>query len=170
VSISAEASDSDIEAAVRRQLDVLGVPYEALPCDPEFADTAAFCERYGVAPEDSANTIVVAGKADPRRYVACVVLATTRLDVNGTVRKRLGVRKASFASAEETRVLTGMSIGGVTPLALPEDLPIWVDQRVMTRPEVVLGGGSRSLKIRVDPHLFARMRRVEVVPDLATEG
>jgi prolyl-tRNA editing enzyme YbaK/EbsC (Cys-tRNA(Pro) deacylase) len=99
-----------------------------------------------------------------------VVLATTRLDVNGTVRKRLGVRKASFASAEETRVLTGMSIGGVTPLALPEDLPIWVDQRVMTRPEVVLGGGSRWLKIGVAPHLFARMRRVEVVPDLATEG
>ncbi len=161
------ADDRRVEEAVRRALDDLGVPYEALPCDPDFADTAAFCERYGVAPEDSANTIVVAGKGEPRRYVACVVLATTRLDVNGTVRRRLAVRKASFASPEETRELTGMAIGGVTPLALPDGLPLWVDDRVMARPTIVLGGGSRSLKIRVAPELFDRMPASEIVPGLA---
>ena len=144
----------------------LGVSYQALPCDPAFADTAAFCARYGVAPEDSANTIIVASKGQPRRYVACVVLATTRLDVNGAVRRRLGVRKASFASAEETRQLTGMSIGGVTALALPESVPVWVDDQVMTRPSIVLGGGSRSLKIRVVPQVFDRMPGAEVVPGL----
>ncbi len=160
--------DDEVEAAVRAALDGLGVPYEALACDPAYADTAAFCERYGVAPEDSANTIVVAGKADPRRYVACVVLATTRLDVNGAVRRRLDVRKASFASADETRALTGMSIGGVTPLALPEALPVWVDDRVMARPSIILGGGSRSLKIRVSPAVFDRLAQAEVVPGLAT--
>ena len=152
---------------MRAALDAAGVPYEPLPCDPEFADTAAFCERYGVAPEDSANTIVVAGKAEPRVYAACVVLATTRLDVNGTVRRRLGVRKASFASAEETRALTGMSIGGVTPLSLDAGLPLWVDDRVMAREAVVLGGGSRSLKIRVAPRLFERLAGAEIVPNLA---
>ena len=154
---------------MRSALDAVGVPYEALPCDPEFADTAAFCERYGVAPEDSANTIVVAGKAEPRVYAACVVLATTRLDVNGTVRRRLGARKASFATAEETRALTGMSIGGVTPLALDEGLPVWVDERVMTRKTIVVGGGSRSLKIRVTPRLFEHLPAAEIVPDLAVE-
>ena len=159
---------ADIELAVRRALDDLGVPYEPLPCDPDFADTAAFCERYGVAPEDSANTIVVAGKVEPRRYAACVVLATTRLDVNGVVRRRLDVRKASFASPDETRELTGMLIGGVTPLALPDGIPVWVDRRVMGRHAVVLGGGSRSLKIRVAPVVFERMTGVEVVADLAT--
>ena len=157
----------DVERSVRTALDRLGVGYEVLPCDPDFADTARFCERNGVAPEDSANTIVVAGKVEPRRYVACVVLATTRLDVNGAVRRRLGVRKASFATAEETRELTGMLIGGVTPLALPEGLPVWVDERVMGRPSVVLGGGSRSMKIRVPPALFERLPQAEVVPDLA---
>lgn len=155
---------------MRAALDSVGVPYEALPCDPEFADTAAFCARYGVAPEDSANTIVVAGKGEPRRYAACVVLATTRLDVNGAVRKRLGVRKASFASADETKMLTGMSIGGVTPLALDEGLPIWVDERVMGRQTVVLGGGSRSLKIRVTPRLFDHLPAAEVIPGLAVEA
>ena len=152
---------------MRSALDAMGLPYEALPCEPEFADTAAFCERYGVAPEDSANTIIVAGKGDPRRYAACVVLATTRLDVNGAVRARLGVRKASFASAEETGELTGMSIGGVTPLRLPDDLPVWVDDRVMSRDTIVLGGGSRSLKIRVTPQVFERMPAAEIVPGLA---
>jgi prolyl-tRNA editing enzyme YbaK/EbsC (Cys-tRNA(Pro) deacylase) len=157
----------EIEAAVRRALEATDLPYEALACDPEFADTAAFCERYGVAPQDSANAIVVVGKGEPRRYACCVVLATTRLDVNGAVRRRFEVRKASFASAEETRELTGMLIGGVTPLALPADLPVWVDDRVMRRVSVVLGGGSRSQKIRVSPELFRRMPTAEIVPDLA---
>jgi prolyl-tRNA editing enzyme YbaK/EbsC (Cys-tRNA(Pro) deacylase) len=157
----------EIEAAVRRALEATDLPYEALACDPEFADTAAFCERYGVAPQDSANAIVVVGKGEPRRYACCVVLATTRLDVNGAVRRRFEVRKASFASAAETRELTGMLIGGVTPLALPADLPVWVDDRVMRRVSVVLGGGSRSQKIRVSPELFRRMPSAEIVPDLA---
>jgi prolyl-tRNA editing enzyme YbaK/EbsC (Cys-tRNA(Pro) deacylase) len=165
---SYHASMAEVEAAVLRALDVTGLPHEAMPCDPDFADTAAFCERYGVAPEDSANTIVVVGKADPRRYVACVVLATTRLDVNGVVRQRLGTRKASFASADETRDLTGMMIGGVTALALPDDLPLWVDALVMTRPSIVLGGGSRSLKIRVAPEVFRHLPGTEVVDGLAT--
>jgi prolyl-tRNA editing enzyme YbaK/EbsC (Cys-tRNA(Pro) deacylase) len=156
-----------VERAVLAAADASGVPYEALPCDPDFADTAAFCERYGIDPADSANTIVVASKGDPRRYVACVVLATTRLDVNGAVRRRLE-RRASFASAEDTRACTGMVIGGVTPFALPPDLPIWIDARVMDRPSVVLGGGSRSLKLRIPPAALTRIAGAEVVPDLAT--
>lgn len=159
---------TDIETSVLAALDATGVPYEVMPCDPDFADTAAFCERYGVAPADSANTIVVVGKSDPRRYVACVVLASTRLDVNGLVKRRLGVRKASFASAEEAKGLTGMLVGGVTALALPPDLPIWVDAAVRDRPSVVLGGGSRSLKIRVVPSVFDHLPNVEVVEGLAT--
>ena len=159
-------TDDEIEREVLAALERIGLPYEAMPCDPDFADTAAFCERYGVAPEDSANTIVVVAKTDPRRYVACVVLATTRLDVNGAVKRRIGARKVSFASAEETSDLTGMLIGGVTPLALPGDLPIWVDEAVMARPSVVLGGGSRSLKIRVSPEVLPRLG-AEVIAGLA---
>mgnify|MGYP000514801412 FL=1 len=84
------------------RLEATGIEHEIVPCDPDLADTAAFCEHYGFALEDSANTIVVMGKADPPVFAACVVLATTRLDVNKAVRKRLGTRKASFASAEQT--------------------------------------------------------------------
>lgn len=163
-----ERAAAEVEAAVRDELDRLDVPYETMPCDPDFADTAAFCERYGVAPEDSANTIIVAGKGEPRRHVACVVLATTRLDVNGAVRRKLGARKASFASADETRELTGMAIGGVTALALPAGTPVWVDEQVMARPTVVLGGGSRSMKVRVSPEALLRLPGAEVVPCLAT--
>ena len=98
----------------------LGVDHEIVPCDPALADTAAFCEAYGYSPDDSANTIIVVGKGETPRPVACVVLASTRLDVNGVVRKRLEVRKASFASADETMQLTGMEIGGVTAFALAD--------------------------------------------------
>jgi prolyl-tRNA editing enzyme YbaK/EbsC (Cys-tRNA(Pro) deacylase) len=160
-------SGDPLEGAVLAALDSIGVEYEAMPCDPDFADTAAFCERYGVLPEDSANTIIVVGKSDPRVYAACVVLATTRLDVNGIVKRRLGTRKASFASADETRELTGMMIGGVTVFALPERLPLWVDSAVMARDSIVLGGGSRSLKIRTPPSTLAKLPAVEIVEALA---
>ena len=159
-----------IEAHVRSALDRLGLPYEIVPCDPEFADTAAFCERYGYSPDISANTIIVASKGEARRYAACVVLAPTRLDVNRTVRRRLEAKKASFASAEETEAVTGMTIGGVTALALPDDLPIWVDERVMACDEIILGGGSRSMKVKVSPDLFSRLPNAEVVPGLASGG
>ncbi len=151
------------------KLKVLGVPYELFPCDPALADTAAFCAAYGFSPDDSANTIVVIGKSDPPRYAACVTLAPYRLDVNRTVRDRLGTRKASFAAAEATAELTGMQIGGVTVFGLPADLPIWVDSRVMARERIVLGGGSRSWKVLVEPSILLRMPGVAIVEGLANE-
>ncbi len=158
---------ADPEAHVRAVLAGLGVPYEIVPCDPDLADTAAFCEAYGFAAEDSANTIVVEGRADPPVRVACVVLASTRLDVNNIVRRRLGVRKASFASAEATRALTGMAIGGVTAIGLPPGLPLWIDVAVMARPRVILGGGSRSCKVLIAPELLTALPGVELVEGLA---
>jgi len=143
-------------------LESLGVEYEILACDPALADTADFCAAYGYSLEDSANTIVVAGKADPPVHAACVVLATTRLDVNKVVRKRLGVRGASFARSEDTERLTGMSIGGVTPIGLPPDLPLWVDGRVMERPRIILGGGSRDRKVLASPRILIALGGVVV--------
>jgi prolyl-tRNA editing enzyme YbaK/EbsC (Cys-tRNA(Pro) deacylase) len=156
-----------IEARVRDRLAALGVDHETLECDPDFADTAAFCARYGVAPEQSANTIVVAARKEPGVACACVVLATCRLDVNHSVCDLLGVRKASFASAEQTQALTGMMIGGVTPFGLPEDLPLYIDARVMTPATVVIGGGSRSLKIRLAPVGLLRLPGARVIEGLA---
>jgi len=164
-------SDAEIESRVDEQLRAIGVPYEVVECDPDLADTAAFCEAYGYAPGDSANTIVVVGKSDPPIFVACVVLATTRLDVNHAVRDRLGVRKASFADRDQTAELTDMSIGGVTPFGLPDGLPVWVDSRVIGRPTIILGGGSRRRKIIAPPQILTALPGaavVVIVEDLAT--
>lgn len=162
-SASPDAARSALEAA----LAPLGVAYELFPCDPALADTAAFCEAYGFSPSDSANTIVVVGKSNPAVHAACVVLATHRLDVNRTVRARLGTRKASFASAEETRELTGMEIGGVTVFGLPAGMPVWVDAAVMARDRIVLGGGSRSWKVIAPPAILEKLPNTEVVEGLA---
>ncbi len=148
-------------------LAALGVPYELFACDPALADTAQFCAAYGFALDDSANTIVVAGKSEPRVYAACIVLAPHRLDVNRAVKQKLGTRKASFAAADETRTITGMEIGGVTPFGLPPDLPVWVDAAVMGRERIVLGGGSRSWKVLAAPEILLRLANVEVVEGLA---
>jgi prolyl-tRNA editing enzyme YbaK/EbsC (Cys-tRNA(Pro) deacylase) len=159
----------DIDERVTRTLEGLGVPYEVHAIDPDYADTAAYCEKYGVALDHSANTIIVASKKEPQQYGACVVLATTRLDVNHAVKKLLGASRVSFASAEETQALTGMMLGGVTVFALPPALPIYVDERVMAREWIILGGGSRSAKIRVPPEIFRRVVNASVVSGLAIE-
>jgi prolyl-tRNA editing enzyme YbaK/EbsC (Cys-tRNA(Pro) deacylase) len=156
-------------AVLEATLAPIGVAYELFPCDPALADTAAFCAAYGFDPEDSANTIVVIGKSDPPRYAACVTLAPYRLDVNRTVRDRLGTRKASFAPAEDTAALTGMQMGGVTVFGLPRDIPIWVDARVMARDRIVLGGGSRSWKVVSTPAILRALPGMEVVDGLATD-
>ncbi len=158
--------DEAARAALEQSLAGRG-EYELFPCDPALADTAAFCAAYGFSPDESANTIIVIGKADPPRFAACVVLATHRLDVNRVVKSRLGTRKASFASAEETRSLTGQEIGGVTAFGLPEDLPVWVDDAVIERERIVLGGGSRSWKVIAPPSILLTLPTAEVVEGLA---
>lgn len=158
-----------VSDALIDQLETVGVDYEIVDCDPELADTAQFCEAYGYSPEDSANTILVVGKSEPPTYAACIVLATAKLDVNKVVRKRLGAKKASFASGDDTVAITGMQIGGVTPFGLPADLPIWVDARVMARERIILGGGSRSRKVFADPAVLTAIG-AEVVDDLAREA
>jgi prolyl-tRNA editing enzyme YbaK/EbsC (Cys-tRNA(Pro) deacylase) len=164
---SLERALDDVERRVVAALDDLGVPYELLPIDPDFADTAAYCAKYGVSLDRSGNTIIVASKKEPKRYAACVVRADRRLDVNHVVRARMGVSRISFAKPEETLELTGMAIGGVTVLALSPELPIFVDGALMELDYVILGGGDRSAKIKISPEVFRRLPRTEIVADLA---
>lgn len=156
-----------LHPSVRTRLASLAVAHEVMPCDPALADTSAFVAAYGIPPERSANTIVVASKGAQPTYVACVLLATTSLDVNNVVRREMGVRKASFASADAVREATGHEIGGVTPFGLPDDMPILVDARVMEPPWIILGGGNRSSKLKVAPDALGALPSVRVVEGLA---
>jgi len=167
VSESQPAAATEIEARVRGELARLSIPFEAIACRPDQADTAVFCEAFGIAPEASVNTILVASKKEPRVYAACLVLAATRLDVNRAVRRELGVRKASFASFEQTEQVTGMLSGGVTPFALPAEIPILIDSRIRGGGTVWLGGGSRSLKIGVAADDLAKLPNARLVEGLA---
>jgi prolyl-tRNA editing enzyme YbaK/EbsC (Cys-tRNA(Pro) deacylase) len=159
------SADPDVIA----DLDGLGVQYEVIDCDPDLADTAQFCEAYGVPLEESANAILVASKKPEGHQVVCVALAHTRLDVNGAVRRRLGVRKLSFAPAELTRELTGQEIGGVTIFGLPDGLDVWLDARVLACERIVVGAGSRTAKIRLDPKQLVGLDGYEFVEDLAVD-
>ena len=156
-----------IEARVLAHCERLGFPFERIEIDPDLADTAQFCERYGFRLEESGNTILVASKKEPKAYCACVIQASARLDVNRTVRKLMGAKKASFANADETRERTGMMIGGVTPFALPEGMPIYVDGNLMAEEFVIVGGGSRSSKIKVSPRALEVLPEARVISELA---
>lgn len=121
---------------------------EVAAIDASLADTAAFCEAYGVAPERSANCVIVAGRrGDETRYAAVMVLASTRADVNGVIRKRLDARKASFAPMDDATSLTGMEFGGITPIGLPADWLVLVDDAVADAGDVVIGSGIRGSKV-----------------------
>ncbi|SCF43767.1 YbaK/EbsC family protein [Micromonospora mirobrigensis] len=138
------------------------------PIDAELADTAAFCAAYEVELAESANCVVVAGRRGGEiRYAACMVLATTRVDVNGVVRRLLDARKASFAPMDEAVELTGMEYGGITPIGLPESWPILVDARVIATPHVVIGSGVRHSKIALPGPALGALPGAQVVEELA---
>jgi prolyl-tRNA editing enzyme YbaK/EbsC (Cys-tRNA(Pro) deacylase) len=140
----------------------------AAPIDAELADTAAFCDTYDVAMEDSANCVVIVGRrGEATRYAACVVLATTRADVNGVVRRRLDARKASFAPMEDAVTLTGMEYGGITPIGLPLSWPVYVDAAVLEQDVVVVGSGLRRSKLALRPAALAELPNAEVIEGLA---
>jgi prolyl-tRNA editing enzyme YbaK/EbsC (Cys-tRNA(Pro) deacylase) len=151
------------ELAGKLEVNSIGVA----EIDPALADTAAFCERYQVAPSESANCVIVAGRRDgATRIAACMVLATTRADVNGVVRRELDVRKASFAPMEQAVELTGMEYGGITPVGLPADWPLLVDEAVSGTVRVVIGSGIRRSKLTLPGALLASLPGAVVIPGL----
>lgn len=152
--------------AVRERLASLGISHKIIDIDPEYADTSQFCEKYGYSMENSVNCILVASKTGEKKYAACLVQATRRLDVNNAVRKLIGARRVSFASAEDTMALTGMAPGGVTPFALPANIPIYIDAPITALDEVILGGGGRDTKVITVPAALEHLPSATVVKDL----
>ena len=152
---------------VAASLTVLRIDYEVVPCDPAFADTADFCREYGYPPETSANTIVVASTRGAKVHCACLVQASRRLDVNHTVKRLMGVSKASFATAAETMDLTGMEIGGVTVFGLPRDLQLYVDAAMMDQPYLIVGAGSRTAKVKLTPAEISKIPNCTVIEGLS---
>mgnify|MGYP004489453281 CR=1 FL=1 len=141
------------------------------PIDAGLADTAAFCEAYAVGLAESANCVIVAGRrGDLVRYAACIMLATTRADVNGIVRRQLDARKASFAPMDDAVRLTGMEYGGITPIGLPKDWPVLVDARVVATPHVIIGSGVRHSKIAIAGPALGALPGAEVIEGLAKEA
>ena len=139
--------------------------------DPALADTAQFCEAYGIALEESANCVIIAARrgADVT-YAACMVAATTRANVNGLVRQHLGARKASFGPVDVVTSLTGMEYGGITPVGRPASWPVLVDDRVAKSPSVVIGSGIRGSKLWLPGSLLAELPGAEVLPGLGVEA
>ena len=158
---------SDPAAKVREALASLGIQYEWVEIDPQHADTAVFSEKYGFPMDHCGNTILVASKKEPKRYSACIVQGSMRLDVNKKVSELMGVSRLSFATAEETMAVTGMLIGGVTPFALPDSIPVYVDERIIGLDYVILGSGSRSSKVKMPPAEFRKVPGVQAIAGLA---
>ena len=159
--------DHRLHTTVLNAIERLEIKVDIVDCLPEYADTAQFCEHYGYPKETSANTIIVAGKADPKRYAACLIQATSRLDVNHTVRNLLGVRRASFATAQETQILTGMAIGGVTIFGLPDALPVYIDASLKALDYLVIGAGTRQAKLIIHPTELVKIPNISFIENMA---
>lgn len=160
---------AEVDPIVKSALDKYGITYKVLECRPDLADTATFCEHYHFSPSQSANTILVASKkVEPVKYVACVALATTRIDVNKRVCQLMEVKRASFAGADETIAVTNMLIGGVVAIGV-EDIPIYIDAAVMACPEIIMGGGNRSSKLLLNPKELSKLPNVCIIEGLANQ-
>ena len=159
-----------LAAPVAEAIRELSLVASVAAIDATLADTAAFCEAYDVGLEISANCVIVAGRrGEVTRYAACMVLATTRADVNGVVRNLLDARKASFAPMDDAVRLTGMEYGGITPVGLPSDWPVFVDSRIVGLSEIVIGSGIRASKVVLSGEALASLPGAVVIEGLARE-
>lgn len=158
-------------AAALRSLDpAIAAQVQVAPIDPTLADTATFCAAYGIELDVSANCVVIAGtRGELTRYAACVVLATTRLDVNGVVRRLLDARKASFAAMDDAVELSGMEYGGITPVGIPTDWVLYLDARVAALPRAIVGSGIRGSKLQLPGAVLAALPGAETIDGLARE-
>ena len=159
-------NENSVEKNILDHIEALEIDYKWLPVDPDYADTAQFCEKYGFPANESGNTIIVASKRGPKIYCACLVLATDRIDVNKKVKSLMQVSRVSFANPEETIELTGMMIGGVTIFGLPKSIKTYVDKKVLEVPEVILGGGSRSGKVIIASKDIEKIPNVHIIDGL----
>jgi prolyl-tRNA editing enzyme YbaK/EbsC (Cys-tRNA(Pro) deacylase) len=145
-------------------LDRVGV----VEIDPSVSDTATTQHEFGLDLDTLANCVVVGGKREGNeRLAACVVLADSRADVNGVVKRLLDVRKASFLPVDRAVELTGMEYGGITPIGLPADWPVLIDRRVTETEIVVIGSGVRRSKILLPGSLLGRLPGGEIIDGLA---
>jgi prolyl-tRNA editing enzyme YbaK/EbsC (Cys-tRNA(Pro) deacylase) len=160
-----------VAAALAEWPEATAAEVEVAEIDPELADTAAFCEHYDVPLEESANCVIVAAKrGGGTTYAACLVLADTRADVNGIVRRRLDARKASFASMDDALAATSMEYGGITPIGLPHDWPVLIDSAVAKQAFVIIGSGIRGSKLLLPGRVLAGMKNAEVIEGLGTKA
>ncbi|HEY8588197.1 MAG TPA: YbaK/EbsC family protein [Naasia sp.] len=150
-----------VRAAIERSAEEI----LAAPIDPAVADTAAFCERYGLRMEDGANCVIVEGRrADVVRHAVCLVLATDKVDVNATIRRLLDVKKVSFAGRDSATALTGMEFGGITPIGVPTYWPLFVDEAVAASGPLVVGSGLRRSKLLVRGEVLGGLPNARVLP------
>jgi len=157
-----------VAAAIAALDPATGARIEVAAVDPALADTAAFCAAYGQSLDISANCLVVQGtRGGVTSTAACLALATTRLDVNGAVRRLLDARKATFAPMEDAVAQTGMEYGGITPLGIPSDWRLLLDARVAALPRAVVGAGIRGAKLFLPGEVLASLPGAEVIEDLA---
>ena len=151
---------------VASALENASIPYEVVPCSNELADTHLFCEHYGYQLGDSANCLILESNKPKGIFAACVVLASHKIN-NGPAKRLMQVSRASFAPQTTTAKLTQQEIGGVTPLGLPNSILVFVDQAVMTRRKIIIGGGNRHSKIICSPNLLTTFPNVQVCEGLA---
>lgn len=156
----------NIETDLKDNLRSLNIKYQWVDIDPCFADTADFCREYGYKIQESANTIIIASKRGEKKYCACLVLASYRLDVNKKVKSLMDTARISFAKPDETTRLTNMMIGGVTVVGLPNKLPIYIDSNVFNQEKIIIGGGSRSGKIILSPTELLKIPNTEIIDGL----
>lgn len=159
-------NNSKLDNKVLKNLEENGIEFQVFECEDDFADTYAFCEKYGFSLSQSANTIVVASKSDPIKFAACVALATTKLDVNKKVCQLMEVKRASFATQEQTIDKTNMKIGGVTVFGI-SNIPLYIDSKVFDNKQIVMGGGNRTSKVLLNPQELRKLPNALVIENLA---
>jgi Cys-tRNA(Pro)/Cys-tRNA(Cys) deacylase len=106
------------------------------------------------------KTLVVL--ADERRYLLIMVPGNRELDLR-MIAQSVGAKDAQMAPQREAERLTGLKVGGISPLALlDKHFEMYLDTSSAGLDELFINGGRRgiNLRLRVDDLLAVTGARV----------
>lgn len=136
--------------------------------DPQYSDSANFCEQFKVDLQLATNCVIVeARRGDQRWFAAVLIPASSRADINGIARRTLGARSVSFAPMEVAVRESGMEYGGITPIGLPGEWPLLIDAAVMHSDVRILGAGKRCAKLVVPGNILKELPSSVILENLA---
>jgi Cys-tRNA(Pro)/Cys-tRNA(Cys) deacylase len=146
------------------------VAFEAIAYDASERDAEKIAIQLGVPPEQLFKTLVVVDPNNGRfssKPILAIIPANQQLNLK-KLAKLLNVKKLKMATHQAAEAMTGLQVGGISPLALiNKGFTMFLDELAEHEAQIFVSAGQRGIQIKLAPIDLCRLTKAKLV-DLST--